>query len=72
MQTVTTQNQLVQASHNGHIGETVLLAVTALYETPLDKIQPGMFSDTLSSLRNVGLTEISDTVAIRAVLGDIE
>ncbi len=63
-------NRLLVASQEGYIGETVLLSAAVLRETDLEKIYPELFRDVLVSLYNVGLTDISDSLAISAALGD--
>jgi hypothetical protein len=65
-------NRLIEASKEGHIGETVLLSTATLREIPLREVHPALFQDVVRSLKSVGLTEISRALAIEAVLGSTD
>lgn len=65
-------DRLLQAARQGLPGETVLLSATALRGAALEQIYPELFRDILVSLKNVGLTDISDNLAISAALGSSE
>lgn len=66
-------DRLKKAREKQSIGETVLLSATALDQAPLTDMYPWLFGDVLTSLDQVGLTDISRKMAMQAVLsGDVD
>jgi hypothetical protein len=65
-------NHLLEASQRGNTAETVLLSASVLQGADLGKIYPGLLDDVLAGLNNVGLTDISQDLAIAAVLGSTQ
>ena len=59
---------LKASSQNQSIGETVLLSALLLNDKHLTDLYPGVLSDVLSSLRAVGLTRSSKSLAQQALL----
>lgn len=61
-------DQLIASGHNQSIGETVLLSALLLNGKPLTDLYPGVLGDVLSSLRAVGLTRYSKSLAQQVLL----
>jgi hypothetical protein len=65
-------NHLLEAGQRGDTGETVLLSASVLQAADAGKLYPGLLNDVRNSLNSVGLTDISSSLAIAAVLGSIQ
>lgn len=68
MPTPRVWNQLIDSSENKRIGEAVLLTTVVLRDIPLGNNYPGVTSDVLHSLNTVGLTNLSRSLALEAIL----
>jgi hypothetical protein len=56
------------AAEQGRVGETVLLALVMLGDTPLDKVDPDLLGLVLGRLRGVGLEREARALAVEAAL----
>jgi hypothetical protein len=61
-------NGLIDASHNGRLGETVLIALVALGEDGLSSISPIVLSHVISALVQVGLENEARRLAVEAAI----
>ena len=61
-------NGLIDASHNGRLGETVLIALVALGENGLSSISPIVLSHVVSALVQVGLENEARRLAVEAAI----
>jgi hypothetical protein len=61
-------NGLIDASHNGRLGETVLIALIALGENGLSSISPIVLSHVMSALVQVGLENEARRLAVEAAI----
>ncbi|MCC7304636.1 MAG: hypothetical protein IT558_00085 [Alphaproteobacteria bacterium] len=62
-------DRLQKAGQTGNIGETVLLSIAVSRGVTPKDTYPGLLRDVLQSLKSVGLTDISENLALSAVLG---
>ena len=69
MQSGVVWDRSIESSRKGAIGETILLSIILLCNQDLQNIYPILFRDVLQNTENVGLTDVSRTLAISASLG---
>ena len=72
MPSVRVWDRAINASQDKAISETILLNTVLLRSQALQNIYPGLLRDVLQGFENVGLTDISEDMAIAALLGNIE
>ena len=72
MPTTHVWDRLIQASQERNIGEIILLSIKVLHEIPPKDMYPRLFQDVLKILNHVGLTDISEGLAVEAILGNIK
>ncbi len=65
-------NRLLEAGENRNVTETALLSTVMLKDQSAQTLYPGLLFGILSSLKNVGLTDISNDLAIYASLRNIQ
>lgn len=61
-------NGLVNASENGRVGETALLALIALGENRLSEVSPVVLSHVMQALMRVGLEQDARQLAVEAAI----
>lgn len=72
MPSVSVWDRAIKASQAKAKAETILLSTVLLRDRTLRDVYPGLLRDVLQSFENVGLTDISEDMAITALLGNIE
>ena len=72
MPSVRVWDRAKNASQDKAISETILLNTVLLRSQALQSVYPGLLRDVLQGFENVGLTDISEDMAMTALLGNIE